>query len=198
MGDYVRSGTGGSGRAVQRMGQSRAAARAALGVLRGVQRDGSQPTLRRHDLQHLVGRGVDEVLIGMVDVICGDGATVDAATARVAWLDTIGELDRFGIDDLDSLSADQVEELFLTFIAHTIELRLSQEIGVNSSRFASAAAEIQRVDRQFRDYVQRTVRDAFTGGLAELATMSDEDIAAVVDQTYREAWELLEVLGDRP
>jgi hypothetical protein len=27
--------------------------------------------------------------------------------------------------------------------------------------------------------------------------MSDDDIKTAVDQTYREAWELLELLGDR-
>ena len=193
--DYVRSGTGGSRRAVQRMGQSRGAARNALGVLRAVQREGSERTLRHLDLQHLVGHGVDEVLTGMTEVVCGDGATVDAATARDAWLDTVADLNRFAIDDLDSLSADQVKEFFLTFIAHSIERRLCQEIAVNASRYTNVVDE--SVDRQFSDFIQRTVSDSFTGDLTDLATMSDADIATVVDQTYLEALDLLEAIGDR-
>ena len=176
------------------MGQSRGVARTALGVLRAVQRDGSERTLRQLDLQHLTGHGVGDVLTGMTDIVCGDGATVDAATARDAWLDTVAELDRFVIDDLDALSAEQIKEFFLTFIGNTIERRLCQEIAVNASRFANVVDE--RVDRQFTDYIQRTVRDSFTGDLTELSAMSDRDVATVVDQTYLEAWNLLEVLGD--
>ena len=194
--DYVRRGTGGGRRAVQRMGQSRGAARTALGVLRAVQRDGSERTLRQLDLQHLTGHGVGDVLTGLTDIVCGDGATVDAATARDAWLDTVAELDRFAIEDMDSLSAEQIKEFFLTFIGNTIERRLCQEIAVNAFRFANVVDEL--VDRQFADYIQRTVRDSFTGDLTELATMSDVDVATVVDQTYLEALSLLEVLGDRP
>ena len=82
------------------------------------------------------------------------------------------------------------------FIGNTIERRLCQEIAVNASRFADVVDE--RVDRQFADYIQRTVRDSFTGDLTELATMSEVDVATVVDQTYLEALNLLEVLGDRP
>lgn len=194
--DYVRRGTGSSTNAVRRMGSSRAAASKALGVLRGFQRNGVQETLRSLKLEKLSDRGVEEVLIGLTEVICRDGGPVDEAIARDAWLETISTLDQFGIDDLDTLSADQIKEIFLDFIAHTIEARLYQEIGINGFKFAESLDEIERFDEQFRDYIERSVRDSFTGDLTHLSNMSDQEIRDVVDKTYNDVWDLLQLLGD--
>lgn len=195
--DYVRKGTNGSSTAVQRMGISRAAASNALGVFRGIQRDGVQETLRSLNLQNFEGRGVQAVFIGLTEVICQDGGSIDEAIARDAWLETISVLDQFGINDLDSLSSDQIQEVFLNFIAHTVEARLYQEIGVNGFTFAEDMSDIDGFDGQFRDYIERTVRDSFTSDLAQISEMSDDDIRGIVDNTYLEAWNLLELLGDR-
>ncbi len=195
--DYVRSGTGGSRNAVRRMGASRSAASNALGVFRGIQRDGIQATLQRLNLQKLSGRKIQDVFIGFTEVICRDGGSVDEAIARDAWLETIAELDQFGIDDFDALSHEATQEIFLSFLGHTIESRLYQEIGINGFRFSEGLDDIDGFDRQFRDYIQRTVRDSFTSDFEKLSNMSDEDIREIVDKTYLEAWDLLQQLGDR-
>lgn len=195
--DYVRSGTGGSSNAARRMGVSRAAAGNALGVFRGLQRDGVQETLRRLNLTNLSGRSVQDIFIGLTDVICRDGGPVDEAIARDAWLETIAKLDQFGINDLAALTADQVRELFLSFIAHTIEARLYQEIGVNGFEFAEGLDDIDGFDKQFRDYIERSVRDSFANDLTQLPEMSDQTIKDVVDKTYLDAWNLVQLLGDR-
>lgn len=194
--DYVRKGTGGSKNAVRRMGPSRAAASNVLGVFRSFQRHGAQETLRRLNLESLSGRGVQDIFIGLTDVICRDGGLIDEAIARDGWLETIAALDQFGIDNLDTLSAEQVHEFFLSFIAHTIEARLYQEIGVNGFKFAEDLDDIQGFDEQFRDYIERSVRDSFTGDLEQLSNLSDQRIREVVDNTYRDAWDLLQLLGD--
>ena len=195
--DYVRSGTGSSKNAVRRMAPSRSSAGKALGVLRGVQRDGMQETLRLLDLQNLSGRSVQDIFIGLTEVVCQDGGTIDEAIARDAWLETIAELDQFGIDNLDALTEDQVRELFLNFVAHSIEARLYQEIGVNGFKRSDDLNNIEAFDGQFRDYIERSVRDSFSGDISQLSNMSDDDIRYVVDTTYLETWELLEHLGDR-
>jgi hypothetical protein len=112
-------------------------------------------------------------------------------------LETIADLGKFGIDDLDSLSSDQIQEVFLSFIAHTVEARLYQEIGVNGFTFAEDMGDIDGFDSQFRDYIERTVADSFTGDFVQISQLSDHDIREVVDKTYLEAWNLLELIGDR-
>ena len=194
--DYVRSGTGGSGRATRRMGASRAAAGGMLGILRSFQRDGVATTLRRLNLDNLVGRPAADVFVGLTDVICRDGGSIDEGIARDAWLETIAELDTLGVAELDGLTTDQMQELFLTFLAHAIETRLFQDIGKNGLRIAADLSVIEAFEAQFHDYIRRAVRDAFSSDLTRLPNLSDSEIANVVDETYRNAWELLEVWGD--
>ncbi len=194
--DYVRSGARGSGNAVRRMGSSRAAASGALGVFRGFQRDGVADTLVRLNLGNLVGRSTREVFIGLTDVICRDGGPIDEAIARDAWLETCADLERFGIQDLDALTSDQVREVFLTFVTHAVKTKLFQYIGVNGFRVADLNA-IEAFEAQFRSYVERAVRDSFASDLSALSQMSDHQIRSIVDETYRDAWELFETWGDQ-
>lgn len=194
--DYVRSGARGGGNAVRRMGSSRATAGGALGVFRGFQRDGIADTLQRLNLANLIGRPTRDVFIGLTDVICRDGGPIDEAIARDAWLETCVDLESFGIADLNALTSDQVKEVFIAFVSHAIETKLFQEIGVNGFKVADIG-RIEAFESQFRDYVQRAVRDSFAGDLSNLASMSDERIKEVVDTTYRDAWELFETWGDQ-
>ncbi|MCP4471413.1 MAG: hypothetical protein GY815_12155 [Gammaproteobacteria bacterium] len=195
--DYVRSGTGGSANAVRRMGTARSAASNALGVFRGIQRDGVQETLRRLNLQSFAGRPIQDIFVGLTEVICQDGGTIDEAITRDAWLETIASLEQFDIEDSDALSADQIQEVFLSFVAHTVEARLYQEIGVNGFKFSEDLQDIEGFDKQFRDYIERSVRDSFACDLSDMADFSDNEIRDIVDKTYLDAWDLLETLGDR-
>ena len=137
------------------------------------------------------------MFLGLTEVICRDGGPIDEAIGRDAWLETVAEIDRFGIDNLEALTGDQIREFFLSFIAHAIEARLYQEIGINGFRVAEDIEDIEGLDAQFRSYIERAVRDSFSSDLTRLSAMSDHDIRTVVDRTYREAWELLELIGDR-
>jgi hypothetical protein len=194
--DYVRSGTRGSANATRRMGSSRAAAGNLLAVFRGLQRDGVEQTLRRLNLDNLIGRPAEEVLAGLSDAICRDGGSIDEGIARDAWLETVADLDRLGIDDVNTLTPEQIREFFLAFVAHAVETRLFQDIGAKGLRMAQDLASIEAFEAQFRDYIRRSVRDSFASDLAPLANLSDQQISEIVDRTYREAWELLDVWGD--
>lgn len=195
--DYVRSGTRGGGNAVRRMGSSRKAASNMLGVLRGIQRDGLSETFRRLDLQELIGRSTQDIFLGLTEVICQDGGPIDEGIGRDAWLETIADMAQLGIAELETLTGDQIREFFLSFIAHAIEVRLYQEIGVNGFRFAENMENIETFDAEFRSYIERTVHDSFSSDLTALSAMSDREIRTIVDKTYEDAWELLELLGDR-
>jgi len=194
--DYVRSGTRGSANATRRMGSSRVTASGALGVLRGFQSDGVDTTLRSLNLNYLIGRSAEEIFVGLTDTICEDGGSIDEAIARDAWLETVAELDSIGIDNLDVLTADQVSEMFLRFVSHAIETRLFQDIGSKSFQVTGSVSEIRSFEAQFRNYIQRAVRDSFSSDLEELPTLSDTRISEIVDRTYQDAWDILEAWGD--
>ena len=77
-----------------------------------------------------------DVFIGLTDVICLDGGSIDEGIARDAWLETIVDIDQLGIENLDDLSTEQIEEVFLAFVAHAIETRVYQDIGLNGFQTA--------------------------------------------------------------
>ena len=194
--DYVRSGTRGSGNATRRMGASRAAASNVLGVFRGIQREGLDATLRRLNLDSLVGGSPEDVFLGLTDVICADGGSIDEGIARDAWLETVAELDSLAIGDVTALTTQQMQELFVAFITHSIETRLFQEIGARGLRVAADLDAIEDFEGQLRDYIRRSVRDSFSGNMARLRRFSDRQIRNMVDQSYQEAWDLLVIWGD--
>ena len=194
--DYVRTGYGNSRNATTSMGGSRRAAAGVLGMLRGISREGVGPTLDKLGLRDLQGRSATEILTGLTDIICDDGGTIDEAIARDAWLEAVAVVDEMGIADLDAMTPDNFREVFLTFISQSIQAKLFQEIGVNGFRVADLD-EIRAFESQFRSYVDGRVRDSFAGDLSDLGKMSDDRIRAVVEQTYRDAWDLFVTWGDR-
>jgi len=194
--DYVRSGSGGSRNATRRMGASRNAARGVLGVIRDFQRDGLNATLRRLNLGDLIGRPLEEVFTGLTDVVCRDGGSIDEGIALDAWLETVADLEDLNITDPAALTPEQMRDIFLTFIAHTIEGRLLQDIGANGLKVAADLAAIDAFENQLRDYIRRSVRDSFSSDINTPASLSDRQIQDIVDRTYQDAWELLVTWGD--
>lgn len=194
--DYVRSGTGGSRNATRRMGASRSAARGVLGVLRDFQRDGVSATLRRLNLGDLIGRPLEQVFTGLTDVVCSDGGSIDEGIALDAWLETVADLEELNVTDPAALAPEQMRDIFLTFIAHTIEGRLLQDIGTNGLKVAADLAAIEAFESQLRDYIRRAVRDSFSSDISTPASLSDRQIQGIIDRSYQDAWELLITWGD--
>ncbi len=193
---YVRTGTRGTARASRRMGASRKTAGRLLSIFRGFQRDGVEATLRRLDLTNLVGRSAVDVFLGITNFICRDGGSIDEGVARDAWLETVIDLLQTGIENLDGLSTEQVQEVFLTFVAYAIQTLLYQQIGISGFRMAEDLSAVEEFEEQFRDYILRGVRDAFGHDLSRLSTLSDQEIWKIVDETYQNAWELFETWGN--
>lgn len=194
--DYVRKGSGGSRRATKRMGASRTAGREILTVFRGIKRDGADETLEKLNLTNLIGQSVTDVFIGLTDIVCKEGGSIDEGIARDAWLETVAELDRFSIDDLDELTIHQIQEVFMSFVSNSIQTRLFQDIGRMGFLVAEDPKSIEVFEGQLRDYILRAVRDAYSSDLSQLTELSDRSIRTIVDKTYQDSWELLSVFGD--
>jgi hypothetical protein len=178
------------------MGASRSTARGVLGVLRDFQRDGVNATLRRLNLGDLVGRPLEEVFTGLTDVVCADGGSIDEGIALDAWLETIADIADLGAVDAAALTPEQMGDIFVAFIAHSIEGRLLQDIGANGMKVAADLAAVEAFERQLRDYIRRSVRDSFASDITNPASLTDRQIGEIVDRTYRDAWELLIAWGD--
>lgn len=193
---YVRSGTGGAGRAARRMGSSRAAARGLLGVVRDFQRLGPTETLRGLDLAGLAGRPAPDVFVAILEFICPPGGAVDEAIARGAMLETIGDMAEAGVGSFDALTPAQMQEFFLDFVARSIEGRVMADLGGRGVTLPDNIAAVENAQAQLHDFVAGATRGQFIGRLDGVERLSDRDIEATVNQIYETAFELIAAAGE--
>lgn len=193
---YVRSGTGGARRAARRMGSSRAAAGGLLGIVRDFQRLGPTETLRQLNLSGLAAQPAADVFVAILEFICPPGGAVDDAIARQAMLETIGDLAEAGVGSFDTLTPDQLQDVFLDFISRSIEGRVMADLGARGITLPDDVAAVERAQAQLHDFVVGATRGQFSGRLEGVERMSDRDVGTVVDQIYEAAFELVAVAGE--
>lgn len=128
MASYVRSGTGGARRASRRMGSSQVAARGILGIVRDIQQVGPEQALRQLNLGNLVGQPATDVFIALMEFICPPGGAVDEGIARQAMVETIADMADAGVGSFDTLTPEQLNDVFLDFIVHSIEGRVMADM----------------------------------------------------------------------
>jgi hypothetical protein len=150
------------------MGASRTAASGVLGVFRDFHRDGVNATVRRLNLGNFVGLPFEEVFSGLTEVVCRDGGSIDEGIASDAWLETVADLEDLNVADPTALTPAQMRDIFLAFIAHTIEGRLLQDIGANGLKVAADLRAIEAFENQLWDYIRRSVRDSFSSDISAL------------------------------
>lgn len=192
----MRNGTGGARRAARRMGSSRATASGLLGVVRDFQRLGPTEILRQLNLQGLAARPAADVFVAILEFICPPGGAIDDAIARQAMLETIGDLAEAGVGSFDKLTPQQLQDVFLDFIARSIEGRVMADLGGRGITFPNDVAAVENAQTQLHDFVAGATHGQLAGRLDGVERMSDRAITAVVDQIYETAFELVAAAGE--
>jgi len=193
---YVRSGTGGARRAARRMGSSRATASGLLGVVRDFHRLGPTETLRQLNLAAMATQPAADVFVAILEFICPPGGGVDDAIARQAMLETIGDLAESGVGSFDTLTPQQLQDVFLDFISRSIEGRVMADLGGRGITLPDDIAAVESAQAQLHDFVEGATRGQLAGRLDSLERLSDRDIESVVNQIYETAFELVAVAGE--
>lgn len=193
---YVSQGVGGKKNATRRMGSSLASAGNVLRVLRDIQNDGIQRTLEKYSLNDIENASAEEILTSFTEIICKDGGSIDEALAREAWLETIVELADWNLDDLSTLSLEKITTFVITFIALTVEKMIIQSIGNNGFKLPENNKAVANMESQLKSYIRVSVQDSFKADLSNLSRASDTQINDLINKTYEDSWELLEVLGE--
>lgn len=187
---YVRTGTGGSRRAAQRMGSSRTTGARLASFLVDSQRHGATEALRRISLAHLADRPIHEVLSGVADVVCPDGGTIDEGIARRAFMETVADVAILELGPLESVSDTEMETIFESFTANAILGRILNDVGTKAIVLPASVDAAVRVERQIRDYIKGAVHDSISrcGGLAGITQVQVNDF---VRRVYETAFEIL-------
>jgi len=194
--NYVRTGTGGAQRAARRMGSSRATAQGLLGVIRNFQRIGPTETLRQFNLSSLAERPAADVFTAILEFVCPPGGAVDEAIARQAMLESIGDMAEAGVGSFDTLTSEQRQDLFLDFIAHSIEGRVMADLGSRGIMLSDDVATVENAQTQLHDFVTGATRGQLSERLSNVDRLSDREIETVVNQIYEIAFELVAIAGE--
>ncbi len=178
------------------MGSSRTVGAGLIGFLADVQARGSAQALQALNLGGLAGRPIEEVFLGLADVVCPVGGSVDAGIAREAFVETIVGLTGAGITDLDSLSAAQLQTVFEMYVTRTIEMRVFNDIGSRGVVLPESVRAAQTVQNQLHDFIGRSVEDAASSMQSDLRGLAPSEVRDLVDRVYEAAFDFLESDGD--
>lgn len=193
---YVGSSSGGARTAAARMGSARGAGSRLLGFLSDVVTRGATETLRALNLDSLAGRPIEEIFLGLSDLLCPDGGSIDEGIAREAFIETITDLAGAGITDLDGLTADQMQTVFELYATNAIEGRLCNDIGMKAITLPSNSLLAAQVQAQLKDFIRRGVAGALATARAAAATLTPDSVLQFVGRVYEQAFEILQIMGD--
>lgn len=194
---YVRNGMGGASRASRRMGSSRTVASGLLGLINDYQQGGATQALGRFDLGNLTGQSASNVLLSLVEFLCPPGGSIDEGVARQAMLDTISDMSDVGEENFDELTTDQLKEVFIGFVVHSIEGRIMADIGKNGIKLPDDINAIVSIQEDLHDFVDGATRTQLRDELRDLSGLSGESVETKVEEIYTVAFELLAREGER-
>ena len=189
-------GAGGNRTAARRMGASRRAGGQLVNFLSGAVANGPREALRSLRLEHLAGRPVEEVFIGLIDYVCPEGGTIDDGIAREAFVETIADLAENGITNFDALTIDQLQTIFELYATHAIEARLCNDIGAKAITLPANVGDAANVQTQLLDFIRRSVADALTSARAGIEALTPSLVMGFVTRVYEQAFAILQSMGE--
>jgi hypothetical protein len=178
------------------MGSSRNAGARLLSFLADAQTRGAREALRILDLEHLAGRPITEIFIGLADYVCPNGGTVDDGIPREAFVETIVDLAGSGITNLDALTVNQMQTVFEFFATRAIEARLCNDIGMKVITLPVDAHTAHSVQDQLHDFIARGVSDALSAAQMIPTALTTNRVLSFVESVYEDAFRMLQTMGE--
>lgn len=193
---YVSQAAGGSGSAARRMGSSRGAAARIAGFLGDVSANGLQAALATLNMAGLAGRPAADILSALVEHFCPEGGSIDEGIARDAFMETVIDLADAGVTDMANLTPEQMQTVLELYVAHTIEDRIYNDIGVKGVEVPSDISAAEAVRDQLHDFILGGVADVFSEAAIDFAAIDSAALAQTIDRIYEAAFDILEALGE--
>lgn len=193
---YVSNSSGGSRNAARRMVVSRGSTSRLANILSSTVGGNAPVVLRSLGLERLAGRPIEEVFLGMMDVICPDGGSIDDSIAREAFAETIVDLTENGITDFDTLTVAQVQTILELNVAHAIEARLCNDIGAQAISLPQDAKQAEAIQSQLFEFVERAVADAFATNPLGSASLTQDQVTRTIDTVYEQSYSILASMAE--
>lgn len=178
------------------MAASRDSGRRLLTIIRNVQQQGAAETLRQLNLAALAGQPAENFFVAIVEFLCPPGGALDESIAREAMFDTIRDLADAELGSFDQLTPAQLNELFVDFVARSIEGRVINDIGARGITLPADAAACENVAEVLHNFVSGCTREALIDRMGDLTALSDAQISGFVLDIYEAAFELVVITAE--
>ena len=191
LGNYVRSGYGGSGTATRRFGGTVSAAGALYRALGGA--GGGQSAENLLDATLFAGRDADVIIDAVIEIVRPIDGTQDAEAGRSALRDALSELlTRYPEADLLNLTDEQRTFAIERFVAVDVFQRISLDLGkALFEKAPSATTALSRL-KQVKDYVKETVASSFRKIRDGGRSLTANSISSIVRSALKDTFEVFE------
>ncbi|MCY4260086.1 MAG: hypothetical protein OXC91_07465 [Rhodobacteraceae bacterium] len=132
----------------------------------------------------------------MADYICPDGGSIDEGIARDAFIKTIADLAGAGITDVDGMTSEQIQTVFVLYAAHAIEARICNDIGTKVVMMPTDITMVEGIEDQLREFILRGLSDAVNASDIDIGALLPDQVSNFVDGVYEAAFEMLKLLGE--
>jgi len=193
LGNYVRSGYGGSGTATRRFGGTVSAAGALFRALGGGGAGGGLATDSPLDATLYAGRDADVVIDAVIEVVRPIDGTLDAEANRSAVRDALAELlKRYPDAELLNLTDEQRAFVIERFVAVDVFQRLNLDLG--KALFEKAPSVTTALSRlkQIKDYVKESVASSFRRLRDAGRRLNASSIGSIVKSAIKDTFEVFE------
>lgn len=193
---FVRA-QGGARRARQASIAGIGVARQLAGVLVAIAQGGTAE-LSRFLAIDVTGRSANEVLAALVDSLAPAGAQNEEAAARSAACTVLGELFEIyavgpsGLDGLATLTAIQVADVVVKYVATYIFARLMQVLAIRLERGDISTTVACRMERDVRGYVQDRVSQQIVPPRPQDISFTAAQGQAIIEQIFEDAYSVIE------
>ena len=193
---YSRRGMQGSRIAARRMNNSSQSAGRVLDFAQAVRDVGFPQAADEFGIGDLTGRPLGEAVSRLTEAFCDPGGSIDEALTRAAWNETLLRAVEQGIEDFETLTAQEWTTLVEIFIAQSIELRVFNDIGNDVLGAALNVEQIDAIQADLHDLIFGAVQGNLSSVIGGQNRLSNKALREATDRTYQLAFAYLEALGE--
>lgn len=194
--NYISKSLGGSSNAARRMGAARSSVARLLNIAGAFASGGTRVVEQYLSIENLSHKTASDAFIAITDFICPDGGPQDEGIARSAYISAIEESPEIASIKFEDLTAEQIMVIVERTMANAIFSRITNDIGNKIILLPQDRTTSDWIIVQMKEYVKGAVSDALANLDVQIGNIRQGDSLRIVDQVYKEAFDIMVSAGE--
>jgi hypothetical protein len=197
---YVR-GSGGAHKISASAVHGKNAAIRLGGVLSGFSSEGTNQTFEKLGLGDLSNMSIEVAFSKLAQYLCAEGSTTEESVANAAVIEALSQLyeefdlENGDLENLDSLSGDQVNEIIERYISSYIFERWIHELGMSiEGKDDISPARVVSFEVEIKEFIDANVNLEFSGMNLATLNLGQEGTRQLIESIFLQAYNQIEAL----